>query len=63
MTGYFSPHRIDSPAREVGCLSCRYNRGQRHCGHVVCERFEKVRVIGNPRYGCCEWEREPGADD
>jgi hypothetical protein len=29
----------------------------------VCERFEKLRVIGEARIGGAYWQREPGADD
>lgn len=63
MGAHFYPHRVDTPSRELGCLSCRYNRGQWRGGHVVCERFEKDCVVGDPRLGCAYWEREPGADD
>lgn len=60
---YFSPHVRGNPARELGCLTCEFNRGQRFGNHVVCERFEKARVVGDARIGCAYWERAPGADD
>lgn len=60
---YFSPHVHQSPSRELGCLSCEFNRGKRTASNVVCERFEKVRVVGDPRIGCAYWMRAPGADD
>jgi hypothetical protein len=31
--------------------------------HVVCERFERDRVIGDARIGCAYWMRATGADD
>jgi hypothetical protein len=62
---YFSPHAAlrGDEARARGCLTCRYNEGARSASHVVCERFEKPRVVGDAKIGCAYWEREPGADD
>ncbi|MGB8329309.1 MAG: hypothetical protein WCE62_04215 [Polyangiales bacterium] len=60
---YFSPHALAIGARASGCLTCEYFRGQWSGGHVVCERFERDRVIGDARIGCAYWERAVGADD
>lgn len=60
---YFSPHSLVVGARERGGLTCEYFRGQFKAQLVVCERFERDRVIGDARMGCAYWQREPGADD
>lgn len=60
---YFTPHALAVGARERGCFTCSYFRGQVKAVHVVCERFERDRVIGDARIGCAYWMREPGADD
>lgn len=60
---YFSPHALAIGARARGCLTCEFFRGEFFGGHVVCERFEKPRVIGDARIGCAYWMREPASDD
>ena len=60
---YFNPHALAVGARAQGCLTCEYFRGQWPGGHVVCERFEKDRVIWDARIGCAYWTRAIGADD
>jgi hypothetical protein len=60
---YFNPHALQVGARQRGCLSCDYFCGQWSGGHVVCERFDKDRVIGNALIGCAYWMRAIGADD
>jgi hypothetical protein len=61
--GYFTPYRIDCPARTRGCLTCTHFRGQFYCTHLLCEHDGGRRVIGVPAQGCAFWEREPGSDD
>jgi len=63
MATYFSPHVLAEGARERGCLTCEFFRGQRSSDHVVCERFEQARVIGDARLGCAYWMRATGSDD
>ena len=60
---YFNPHALAVGARERGCLTCDFFRGQCSGGHIVCERFEKDRVIGDAGIGCAYWMRAIGADD
>jgi hypothetical protein len=60
---YFRPYALMTGARERGCFTCSYFRGQFKAEHVVCERFERDRVIGDAWIGCAYWQREPGADD
>jgi hypothetical protein len=60
---YFRPIPLHEGARAHGCLTCAHFQGQFYAEHAVCERFEKLRVIGDARIGCAYWEREPGADD
>jgi hypothetical protein len=43
-------------------LTCEFHRGQWSGGHVVCERFERDRVIGDARIGCAYWMRAIGSD-
>lgn len=62
-TQYFRPIPLYEGARARGCLTCTYFRGQWAACHVVCERFEKPRVVGTATMGCAYWEREPGSDD
>ncbi len=59
---YFSPHRVDSPARG-GCSTCSHFPGRFYCEHVLCERDGARYVVGLPRDGCARWERQPGRDD
>jgi len=63
LLSYFSPHTLAVGARAAGCLTCDYFRGQWSGGHVICERFERERVIGNARVGCAYWMRAIGSDD
>ena len=63
LPSYFNPHALAAGARERGCFSCEFFRGQWSGGHVVCERFEKDRVIGDARIGCAYWMRAVGSDD
>jgi hypothetical protein len=49
---YFSPHSLAAGAREHGCRTCDYFCCQWSGAHVVCERFERERVIGDARIGC-----------
>jgi hypothetical protein len=60
---YFTRHRIESPARARGCLTCTHFHGQFYAAHLLCERDGGRRVIGVPAMGCAFWERKPGADD
>ena len=61
---YFTPFRVESPARARGCLTCTHFHGRFHSGHVLCERQPNwPGVVGVPRDGCAFWEREPGVDD
>jgi hypothetical protein len=60
---YFRPIPLYEGARVRGCLTCAHFQGQFYAEHVVCERFEKQRVIGDARIGCAYWQREPGSDD
>jgi hypothetical protein len=60
---YFSPHRVDYPARARGSLACAHFHDQFYCGHALCECTKAVHVIGVPAMGCAFWEREPGSDD
>ena len=59
----FTPHRVESPARARGCLTCTHFLGRYYCGDVVCEREKAVKVIAVASMGCAFWQREPGADD
>jgi len=63
MLGYFTPHRVESPARAHGCLTCTHFLGRFYPGHLLCERDGGRYVVGVPAQGCTFWEREPGADD
>ncbi len=60
---YFTPHRIESPARARGCLTCAHFLGRFYADHVLCERDGGRYVVGVPAMGCAFWMREPGADD
>jgi hypothetical protein len=60
---YFSPHRIDCPARARGCLTCSHFHGNFYCEHVLCERNGARHMVGAPAMGRAFWQREPGADD
>jgi hypothetical protein len=60
---HFSPHALNVGARALGCLCCEYFRGEWSGGHVVCERFERPRVVGDARIGCAYWMRAIGSDD
>jgi hypothetical protein len=62
-TAYFTPFRVESPARAKGCLTCTNFLGRYYCGHVVCERDRGRHVVGVPAMGCAFREREPSADD
>ena len=44
-------------------LEASFFRGVRLGGHVVCERFEKDRVIGAAHPGCAYWMRAIGIYD
>jgi hypothetical protein len=63
MLTFFSPHALAVGARAQGCLTCAYFRGQLSGGHVMCERFERERVIGDPRIACAYWMRAVGSYD
>lgn len=58
-----NPRALAIGARKRGCLTCEYFQGEFCGGHVVCERFERDRVIGDAMIGCAYWQRELGADD
>jgi hypothetical protein len=60
---YFTPYRIDSPAKARGCPTCTHLHGRFYCGHVLCERDGSRRVVGVPSMGRTFWPRESGADD
>lgn len=59
----FSPFAHVTGARERGCYTCTFDRGQLSGSHVVCERLEGPSVIGVAHLGCAHWQREPGWDD
>jgi hypothetical protein len=60
---YFTPFRVESPARARGCLTCTHFHGRFYTAHLLWERDGVRRVIGVPAQGCAFWQREPGADD
>ena len=60
---YFTPHRVESPARSRGCLTCTHFHGRFYASHLLCECDGGRYVVGVPTMGCAFWEREPGGDD
>jgi hypothetical protein len=60
---YFTPYRIDSPAKARGCPTCTHLHGRLYCGHVLRERDGSRHVVGVPSMGRTFWQRESGADD
>jgi len=60
---FFSPHSLAVGARERGCLTCEYFRGEFWGENVVCQQGTKPRVIGDARMGCAFWMRATGSDD
>jgi len=60
-----TPHRTAPnrrPGREVA-WTCQHFHGQFCASHLLCQRDNGRRVIGEPAMGCAFWMRDSGADD
>jgi hypothetical protein len=60
---YFTPFRVESPAKARGCLTCTNFHGHFYASHQLCERDGGRHVIGVPAIRGAFWMREIGADD
>ncbi|OZI59962.1 hypothetical protein CAL28_10790 [Bordetella genomosp. 11] len=58
-------HLQHSTGKPGGCWTCTHWKGETSGDPraLVCRSKWGPRVTGNPDTGCCDWEREPGADD
>jgi hypothetical protein len=45
----FTQHRVESPARARGCVTCTYFHGQFYAAHLLCKRDGGRHVVAVPR--------------